>query len=204
MTDIQISIQYEDPDFFRALQSPEEFLPILGDSMEHILDVYEVVASEYAPESEANRPGRVDNKGRPMSYYERGRGTWIPILAFIRPSLREELPTLRLHGKAPKTLASIALAAEGIPGVTAYELIGGSEQMHDRWEIGVGINGSEVVGFLRNRASYSNEVQGAEQNPLHGERGWKTVEQSWEDGRVQDALFQYTAQALNHFYKLGV
>lgn len=37
-------------------------------------------AEGYPPSSEANLPGRIDEDGRPLGYYERNRGWWYPLL----------------------------------------------------------------------------------------------------------------------------
>lgn len=201
--DISVEIDYQDEEFFQALENPEGFLPILGDAMENILSVFEVVASEYAPESEANRPGRYDREGRPMGYYERGRGWWYPLVMKTTISPMDELPTLKPHMLAPKTLESRTLLAEGFKGVAGYRLIPNSEKMHDQWEQGVGITQREVVGFLRNRASYSNYVQGSEQIKLHEMREWQTVIQSWNTDEVQRAVDHETTQAIIKFFRVG-
>lgn len=202
-SDFQATIEIEDKKFFEALSNPQGFIPHLVDAMDSILSVYEKVASEYAPESEANRPGRIDKDGSPMGYYERGRGWWYPVLTHNKLGLENELPILRPHTKSPKTLESTRLLARGFEGVAGYKLIPGSEKMHDQWDMGVGSNAKEVVGHLRNNASYSNVVQGTSQEPLHRTRGWQTVEQSWETPEVQDVVKEETAKAIEEYYNLG-
>jgi hypothetical protein len=137
-----------------------------------------------------------------MGYYERGRGWWKPVTYHIRPSLRGEIPTLKLHSKAPYTMGAEVLGAEGIDGVTGYELVGGSEQMHDRWEHGVSTAEGDVVGLLKNTASYSGEVQGFEQLPLHASRAWRTVMDSWKDPDVQHTVDAETMHAVDKYYNL--
>lgn len=199
---VQIDISYDDPEFFEALKDPDGLLPYLGDAMENILSVYQTVAEEYAPESEANRPGRFNMETKePMGYYERGRGWWYPLITHITLG-GEDLPTVKPHKKSPKTMKSMRLLAVGFKGVAGYKLVPSSEQMHDRWEIGVGITSREVVGHLRNTASYSDLVQGSEQMGLHASRGWITVMTSWEDREVQDAVYSETAKALEKYYNI--
>lgn len=203
MDTISVQIDYEDPEFFKALESPEGFFPILGDAMENILSVFEGVAAEYAPESEANRPGRVDGEGHPIGYYERGRGWWYPLVTKQTISMKENLPTLRPHMLAPKTMEAKTLLAEGIRAVAGYRLIPNSEKMHDQWEQGVGITQREVTGFLRNTASYSDYVQGANQIGLHAERGWQTVIASWNSKEVQEVVDEQTTLAIVKFFRVG-
>ena len=202
--DISVQIDYDDPEFFKALENPEGFFPILGDAMENILTVFEAVASEYAPESEANRPGRVDEEGHPIGYYERGRGWWYPLVTKREISIKEDLPVLRPHTLAPKTMEARTLLAEGIRAVAGYRLIPNSEQMHDQWEQGVGITAHEVTGFLRNTASYSDYVQGASQIDLHKKRGWQTVITSWNSPEVQRAVDEQTTLAIVKYFRVGV
>ena len=200
---IELEITFNDPEFFKALEDPNGFLPFQVTAMENIMTAYQKVAEVYAAESEANRPGRRDSKGRPMGYYERGRGWWKPITTHIRPALMSELPTLGLHPKAPHTMGADVLGAVGIEGVTGYELMGGSEQMHDRWSWNISTAEGEVVGNLVNTASYSGSVQGLEQIPLHKERGWRTVMSSWDEADVQRTVDAETIRALNAYYNLG-
>lgn len=200
----EFQITYDDPEFFKALENPDGFFPFLGDAMENILSVFETRASEYAPESEANRPGRIDQEGRPIGYYERGRGWWYPLVTRQTINLKEDLPVLRPHTLAPKTMESRTLLAKGIPAVTGYRLIPNSEQMHDQWEFGVGITQRAVMGFLRNTASYSNLVQGEDQIKLHELRGWQTVEQSWNSEEVQRAVDEETTKAIVQYFRIGV
>lgn len=199
----EVTIQIDDPDFFKALENPAGFMPHLGQAMQEILQSYQEVAEVYAPESEANRPGRFDQEGRPMGYYERGRGWWYPLITHNRLGMGSELPLLRPHDKAPKTMHAKTLMAEGFPGVAGYKLIPGSEQMHDRWSSEVHTTVDGVIGNLRNVASYAGDVQGKEQIPLHASRGWRTVEQSWEDPQVQAAVTEATNKALDAYYGKG-
>jgi hypothetical protein len=53
----------------------------LADAMQDALFTIqgEIGYASYPPATEANRPGRVDQDGNPMGYYERGRGWWYPV-----------------------------------------------------------------------------------------------------------------------------
>lgn len=197
---IQIEITWEDPEFFRALEDPDGFLPYLSEAMQKILTVYQSVAEVYAPESEANRPGRVDQEGNPMGYYERGRGSWYPLVTHA--TLGEaDLPTVRPHLKSPTTLKTTALLAEGLGRVTGYRLRPTSEQLHDRWLWEVIQDPHEIIGNLANTASYSSYVQGLSRTKLHEKRGWQTVMVSWGDPRVQHTVDEATLKALTEYYR---
>jgi hypothetical protein len=203
MADLEVTIQIENPEFFKALEDPTGFLPYLGIAMQEILSIYQEVAEVYAPESEANSPGRLDKEGKPMGYYERGRGWWYPVITHNKMGLGQELPLLRPHSKSPRTMRATTLMAEGFAGVAGYKLIANSEQMHDRWSNEVHITVDGVVGNLRNTATYAEDVQGKEQAPLHASRGWRTVESSWEDSLVQDSIIKATNKALDDYYGKG-
>lgn len=207
--EVEVTITPGDPRFFQALQNPEGLYPFLSDAMDAVLQVYGEVASEYAPESEANKPGRthivqratkwaVESREEPMSYYERGRGTWYPLKT--HKALQGELPLLKPHTKAPKTLGSMRTAAQGFQGVTGYRLRPTSQQMHDRWTKEVHQTVDGVIGNLRNLATYSSYVQGQDQTLLHQQRGWKTAKANWEDPKVQEAVQASTTKALDDYY----
>lgn len=198
---LSVEIEVNDEDFFNALEDPQSFMPLLADGMSSILEVYKNVAWNYAPESEANRPGRFDRDGRPMGYYERGRGWWYPVITHNTLKLASELPIVGPHPKGPKTLGAMALIARGL-GVSGYKLIENSEQMHDRWNTEVVQDESGVVGELSNSASYSDAVQGTNQIELHKGRGWQDVKKSFEDPEVQNAVMSETLNAIDNYYHL--
>ena len=199
----EVEIRFDDPDFFKALQDPEGFMPFLASAMQEILTVFEKVASNYAPESEANRPGRFDSEGKPMGYYERGRGWWYPLITHNALGMGSELPTVKPHLKSPKTLSSMSTLAVGFKGVAGYRLVPNSEQMHDKWVWDVIPSNEEVIGNLSNLASYSSYVQGMDQTGLHASRDWQTVMVSWESDEVQKATMDYTIDAIDAYYRLG-
>jgi hypothetical protein len=202
MADYQVTITYSDPKFFEALADPEGFMPYLAGAMENIVTAYKEAAWDYAPESEANRPGRVNADGDPMGYYERGRGWWYPVITHNAIGLGAEIPLLKPHTKSPKTMGAMALIAQGFAGVAGYKLIPSSEQMHDRWVTNVQQNASNVIGRLSNTASYSGFVQGLDQTALHQSRGWQTVMDTWGRSDLQDTINVETLQALKAYYNL--
>lgn len=196
---LEVRISWDDPLFFQALENPEGLLPHLSEAMQTILTEYQKVAEVYAPESEANRPGRVDAQGKPMGYYERGRGSWYPLVTKL--TLNEDLPKVRPHLKAPSTLKTPALLAEGFSNVVGYRLRPTSQQMHDRWLWEVIQDPTEVIGNLSNTATYSSYVQGLRRTKLHESRGWIEVLESWDDSRVQSVVDEATLKALNEYYR---
>jgi hypothetical protein len=204
MSAVELQITYSDNAFFEALLDPGSIGPHLAEAMKNIMAEYQAVAAEYAPESEANKPGRVDQDGNPMGYYERGRGWWYPLVTHNTLAGEGEIPVLRPHTKAPKTMKASTLAAVGIKSVTGYRLNPTSEQMADRWSTSVTQSGDEVVGQLTNTASYSDLVQGLEQVLLHQSRGWRTVVTSWQDNDLVLFVNDQTFKAINAFYHLGV
>ena len=204
MSPVQVLIDFEDPGFFIALEDPDGFEPYLEKAMVGIMTAFKTVAEVYAPESDANKPGRMDKEGKPMGYYERGRGWWYPLVTHNKLGLGQEIPTIGLHSKAPKTMGAKALMARGVEGVAGYKLIATSEQMHDQWVWEVIPDPSGVIGNLTNLASYSGGVQGLEQAPLHKSRGWQTVIQSWDTPEVQAAVEDESMRAIIAYYHLGV
>lgn len=199
---VEITISPDDEEFFSAVQDMDGILPVLADGMIQILEVYKEVASEYAPESEGNRPGRIDVEGHPIGFYERGRGWWYPVVTHGALNLARELPILGPHNRAPKTMGAMALLARKLEPAVGYKLTPNSEQMHDRWTTQVDLSQREVVGQLINTASYSDYVQGPGQIPLHDSRGWQTVEQTWQDQSVQSVVVKVTFDAITRYYHL--
>ncbi|HPO87434.1 MAG TPA: hypothetical protein PLN86_16450 [Candidatus Hydrogenedentes bacterium] len=72
----------ENPELFKALtESFVHVRPFIADAM---MDSMLIIQGElgyagYPPSSEANLPGRIDENGEPMGYYERNRGWWYPV-----------------------------------------------------------------------------------------------------------------------------
>lgn len=200
---LEIEIVQEDPEFFQALEDPKGFYPFLVDAMRNIMAAYKTQAEIYAPESEANKPGRVTKDGKPMGYYERGRGWWYPLLTH-NTMTQGEFPEMGIHSKAPKTMGTTTIAMKDIPVVKGYRLIPSSEKMHDQWSVDVIQTADEVVGVMINTASYSGYVQGVEhQTVLHKSREWRNVEGSYETTEVQQAIAEETNKALHDYYNTG-
>jgi len=75
-----------------------DLLPAFRDGVQAAGQYIKGLMQQYPPMTDSNAPGRTDAKGRPMSYYERGRGTWYPI------ARGGELYGYRLPQKTSKTL----------------------------------------------------------------------------------------------------
>jgi hypothetical protein len=200
-TSPDITIEYSDPKFFEALADPEGFMPFLEGAMHDIMTEFVAQAEIPAPESEANKPGRVDKAGRPMGYYERGRGEWYPLLTHNKLG-GGEFPALGLHSKAPHTRGTSRLLARGIPLVTGYKLIPTSEQLEENWQAEVNTQGDDVIGNLFNQVSYAGYVQGDEQTKLNEERLWQKVQIVWESDAMQAAVNDATSMAIDDYYDL--
>lgn len=199
----QLTIEYSDPQFFAALADPEGILPHLQDAMHGIMTEFIAQAELPAPESAANKPGRLDQDGRPLGYYERGRGWWYPLMTHNTLGLQSEIPTLGQHRKAPHTLGVSSLKAKGFQGVAGYRLIPNSEQMEENWHAEVTLQGNEVIGDLTNFASYSGYVQGQDQTRLMQELQWQKVSEIWNTQPVQDAVTTETMNAVETYYHLS-
>ncbi len=194
---MEIIITESDPKFFEALRDPQGFLPILAEAMRKIVENFAEVSSRYAPENEGNQPGRWSLRTkRPMGYWERGVGWWEP-----KGKAKEGVPTISL-GKPKRTPEGVtSLSAMGIEGVGGYKLKNRSEQLGSRWTTEVE-QGDEVVGTVRNTASYSSYVQGLYQARLHEARDWQTFEQSWQTDEVQQVVTDETMNAIDTYYNL--
>jgi hypothetical protein len=201
-TTSDITITEDDPKFFEALENPEGFLPILAEAMANIMTEFVAGVEKPAPESDANAPGRTDRNGRPMGYYERGRGWWYPIRTHNKLGLGRDLPRLGLNARAPHTLGSRALIAKGINGVAGYKLSAVSEQLEENWRADVIQNADEVIGILSNLASYGGYVQGVDQTALHQSREWNTYLDIWESAHMQAVVVDETMKALKTYYNL--
>jgi hypothetical protein len=199
--DFEVVIEWDDPQFKQALEDPQGFVPHLALAMKDITEGFQDQASVYAPESEANAPGRVDQDGHPIGFYERGRGWWYPVMN--RSTLgKGAMGTVRPNLKAPTTFRRRAMLAAGFPGVIGYKLRPTSEQMHDQWSNEVSVEQDGVTGRVTNEASYSDDVVGLGQTALHQSRGWTNVELVWNSQDMQNLVDEVTLRALNDYYNL--
>ena len=199
--DFNVEIVWDDPEFKAAIEDPQGFIPHLALAMKDITQGFQDQASIYAPESEANAPGRTTQDGKPMGYYERGRGWWYPVMN--RSTLgKGAMGTVSPNPKAPTTFRRRAVLAEGFAGVAGYKLRPTSEQMHDDWTNEVSVEQDGVTGTVMNSASYSGDVVGLEQTALHQSRGWVNVEEVWNSQSIQNLIDDATLRALNEYYNL--
>lgn len=107
-------------------------------------------------------PGRFSlTTGRPMGYYERGRGWWYPLMR--KPS--------GPMGKAYGTIRAKGIIRQS-SGVAGYRLAGGgkSEQFMKRWTIRYEDNGLTAV--IGNNTTYGHWVMGSDQARLMERLGW--------------------------------
>lgn len=202
---VEVQITFDDPKFQEAVKNPDGITPHFADAMKNIMAVFMDKASEYAPESEANAPGRIDKNGKPMGFYERGRGWWYPILTQQGLGSANGVVLFRGKKKNPtSTKLGTSLKAVGFRGVAGYHLRETSEQMDKQWLTDVTQNANEIVGELTNTASYSGYVQGVEQIVLHKEREWRqTTPTVWESEEVQNVVRDEVFAAIDQFYGLS-
>ena len=81
MTDGDVLI-IENPQLLEAFrEAPHRVMRYMSDAMMDVLLIIqgELGYANYAPSSEANLPGRIDELGNPLGYYERNRGWWYPV-----------------------------------------------------------------------------------------------------------------------------
>ncbi len=160
-------------------ESPKKVMPYLKQAMTLSVRAVQERVSEYPPSSEANRPGRVDKNGRPMGYYERGRGWWYPVMA--RKTLGGNLGVS--VGAQTAKQAARRFKAKSVPTVAGYKLAAGgtSEMLGRSWDAQVIEQENTVLGIIGNNASYAEYVQGNQQAAVHAARGWKTVDKALEE-----------------------
>lgn len=124
-------------------------------------DIALAVESEmkpYPPATEANRPGRVNSKGKPLGYYERGRGWWYPVMAARQ--LGAEL------GKRQGQVRGYKLAGGGL-----------SQRLQAKWTSTAYKEGRDYVAEVGTNVTYAPFVQGSKQPALFKRRGWKTADE---------------------------
>lgn len=158
---------------------PEKIMPYAQKAMLESLRLLQERFSEYPPSSEANAPGRIDKDGRPMGYYERGRGWWYPVLRSRSLGNKRGVSEGALSAKQ----AAKQYRMKSVPIVAGYKLAGGgtSEMLGRSWDVGIQAGKNEIVGLVKNNASYADFVQGPGQAQIHKMRGWKPISQSLDE-----------------------
>ena len=184
--------------FWTNIQHPENFRQYVEPAMSNIMDEFKAEMEVYAPESEANRPGRRTPEGEPIGYYERGIGWWEPI---------KQPNYLNMLASAAGARGGFSGAKFGKPfgvikggrkfGVVGYHLTSISQQMGERWVTAIESNQDSIVGTLFNGASYSGLVQGTEQTALHASRDWSTIDSIWTGDPMQETLDKEIGGALD-------
>lgn len=162
---------------------PRTVVPIVVKHMEIAAGIVEGVLKEYPPADAANAPGRTDENGRPVGYYERGRGWWYPVKQ-----------TKTLHGLRLKSEGVIKLThkRQAALGAVGFKLSARSETLGRKWAHTVVKAPGEVVGLIGNSASYMPEVNGTAetQTDLMQARGWKNADQALDETAPEvDAQF---------------
>jgi hypothetical protein len=145
---------------------PKQTTRFATQAMDNALRIVVGKARQYPPATEANRPGRVHPRtGRPMGYYERGRGWWYPIMR------KATLP-----GRTGKSRGAIlSMKAQRSQGVAGYKLRQTSEVLGKSWTQRVEPVDGGVLGIAGSSASYAPYVQGEEQAQIHEQRGWEKL-----------------------------
>jgi hypothetical protein len=173
-------------DFDRALkQAPQYTLTKLTEAVELSIKLLQGEAVPYPPATAANQPGRFDKKGKPMGYYERGRGWWYPLLTDRTLGGVSRYGKTRGVVRAPKGLRQqvrayrLAKNRQGQPGT--------SERLQSRWDSHVYHYQETVGGMLTNNTSYILPVKGFKSGPPKARQaqrmaaiGWMSIEDDLE------------------------
>lgn len=188
-------------DMIKALKEmPQVALPILEDAVTKSVKLLQAWMAQYPPSTEANRPGRVDSNGRPMGYYERGRGWWYPVLQKQTVEIAGRFAAIRaeetgeLYGKSRGVIkASRAMRKAGVSG---YKLRQTSQMLGKSWTSEVYVLPASVEGVVGTDTSYAPHVQGDTQASLAAQRGWRTLEQGLQEnaGAISTIFNQANAQ----------
>jgi len=163
--------------FFVAI--PEKILPYLERFWGLSGEIIKGRVAEYPPTTEANFPGRIDQEGRPEGYYERGKGSWRPILTL--PTLNKKVALKEAAGKSlGRGLRISEKDSEEriLDRVYGYTLRPTSENLGKSWYTFTERTPEGIVGSLGNTASYASYVQGFldEQASIPASRDWMSLE----------------------------
>ena len=186
--------------FWDNIQHPEKFRQYVEPAMSNIMDEFKDEMEVYAPETAANAPGRVDRDGRPMGYYERGRGWWYPVMQRETINMAGRLAGAGMGRPKAKFGKAVGVIKGGRRfGVAGYKLIPSSQQMGDRWVTALQSETDSITGTLFNGASYSGLVQGTEQTELMASIGWNAIDAIWAGDSMQSTLDKEIGGALDQF-----
>lgn len=167
----------DNPRLLEALSQPEKVAPYLERTMFEAVQIIKDIFAEYPPETEANRPGRINLEGEPLGYYERGRGSWRPI----------KQGTILGKGSVALGVISAKYAHErhkvkSEPVVIGYKLRPSSQQLGKKWVTQVRTEGSEILGVIGSPVTYADYVNGFQQAKFHERRDWPNPEKAFEQG----------------------
>ena len=197
MADNQLEIKGYDQLLHWLQAAPEKVMPFILKAMRISVRAVEENISEYPPATAANQPGRVDDEGKPMGYYERGRGYWYPVMA--AKTLGAKLGVA--YGAETALKASKRNKVKTVPTVAGYKLQkGGTSEMLGRsWTTNVIEGEGAVVGEIGNRASYAGVVQGAkvDQAEYMHNIGWTNADEAL--AKSQEAIDDAFRTALADF-----
>lgn len=174
--------------------APSVATPILVQAMHDAVNGVHDRVAEYPPSTEANQQGRFHRvKGRklkdgtiplyvrPMGYYERGQGTWYPVM---RPATLGEKPSKRAGAQRATGFVRRYTAIQG------YKLRQTSEVLGRSWTTEVTSTPGSVQGEIGTTASYADAVQGEQQAAFHAARGWQTLDAEMEAAQPDiEAIF---------------
>lgn len=162
--------------------APEIAIPIAKEAMFKSIAAIEGRVKPYPPSTDANQPGRVDAHGKPMGYYERGRGWWYPIIqraTMEAAAYRDDEGKLH-YGKSRGAIKAKRKQQQAL-GIAGYKLRATSEDLKGKWAKKVRQVGKGVEGIIGNSASYVDYVVGMSQARIHAERNWPRIDTALED-----------------------
>jgi hypothetical protein len=192
-----ISLDYSSlTDFLAELEkSPAEVLPFATQAMENSVAAIHDGVATYPDATAANAPGRVDRNGKPMGYYERGKGWWRPLL---------RATTVLAHGtmaggKYGKSIGRGIYPTGGkVPQVAGYKLNPSSEKLGQSWTTDVqSFEEGGVVGEVGTNTSYADPVQGAGQSDVMEAIGWQAVHDTVEG--LTETIVGYFSDAFDDY-----
>jgi hypothetical protein len=183
-------------DFLTELQnSPAEVLPYAVQAMDNSVAAIHDVVATYPPETAANEPGRTDADGKPLGYYERGKGWWRPLL---------RATTVLAHGtmaggKYGKSIGRGIYPTGGkVPQVAGYKLNPTSEKLGQSWTTNVeSFEEGGVLGTVGTNTSYVDPVQGDDQSSIMESIGWVKVRDAVEG--LSDTIVGYFSDACDSY-----
>lgn len=199
-------IEIKNPELLEAFKTaPKDFLPYLTDAMQDVLFIVQGTLgyAGYPASTAANMPGRVDQFGDPLGYYERGRGWWYPVKRHEtlggKNSVSEGVQTLDAAGRRHKIKVKhiavvgykLAKNKNGVPGT--------SEVLGKSWTTRVTTSQEEVQGEVGTPVTYANNVQGFDIPEYMQAIGWLDMDTRLAgvmpeiEKRLDNALADYLA-----------